>query len=118
MKRRDFLLGSTAAGVAVAAAFGAASLPWRRSLLDDPRAWVGTQFELPDGTRLVLESVSDAGSDAYSVQTRLQFALREGAAPREGSHELRSATACETLFLQPGRQGPVACINRLHLGAV
>lgn len=113
MKRRDFLLGSTAVALAASAPLGASVLQ-RGSLLDDPQAWIGAEFELPDGTRLVLSGVSDRRVDAHSVQSNLQFTLRAGTLPREGSHELCSRALNETLFLQAGRDGPVACLNRLH----
>lgn len=113
MKRRDFLLSSAAVALTASAPLGARVLQ-SGSLLDDPQAWVGTEFELPDGTRVVLSGVFDQRFDAHTVQSRLQFTLRAGSVPREGSYVLCSRAQNETLFLQAGREGPVACINRLH----
>jgi hypothetical protein len=113
MKRRDFLLSSAAVAIVAGAPFGASALQ-RGSLLDDPHAWIGTEFALPDGTRLVLSSVSERRFDAHTVQSNLQFTSHAGTPLREGSYELCSEALNETLFLQAGRAGPVACVNRLH----
>ena len=50
-------------------------------------------------------------SDDFS-QYRLQFRSRSGAMP-EGTYALDCGWCTEQLFLQPGIEGPVACINRL-----
>ena len=113
MKRRDFVVRSAGAAVLGAVPLGAVAA-LRGSLLDDPKAWLGTTFRLPDGSYLELADVEALAGDRYSRQVRLQFRMLTGAAPREGTHALECGSGEETLFLQAGREGPVACINRLH----
>jgi hypothetical protein len=116
MKRRDFMLRSSGAALLGAMPL-AASASWRGPLLDDPQAWIGREFRLADGSLLSLDAVESVPSDARSTQFRLQFRAVAGSTPREGSHALRCGFDEEVLFLQPGRDGPVACINRLNRGA-
>lgn len=113
MKRRDFLLGASAAALigAVPTALAAAA---RGTLFDDPSAWIGTRFQLADGSRLELAAVEELACDRHSSQLRLQFRSLAGYPPREGTHALRSGWSEEFLFLQPARDGAVACVNRLH----
>lgn len=112
MKRRDFMRRS--AGTALLGALPlAATAGWHGALLDDPEAWIGREFRLADGTGLTLAAVEQLPADGYSRQARLQFKLMSGSAPREGTHALRCGIEEESLFLQAGREGPVACINRL-----
>ena len=113
MKRRDFVLRSTGAVLLGAEPFGVAAA-LRGPLLEDPVAWLGTKFRLPDGSRLELASVEPLVADRYSKQLRLQFRMLTGVAPHEGTHALDCGSSAEPLFLQVGRDGPVACINRLH----
>lgn len=113
MKRRDFLLRSAGAALlgAVPLCVAAAS---RGSLLDDPQGWIGTRFGLGDGSTLELARAERVSGDAQSSQWRLQFRTVTGNDPREGTHALACGFREESLFLQAGREGPVACINRLH----
>lgn len=113
MKRRDFVLRTTGAALLGAVPLGAAAA-LRGSLLDDPVAWLGTTFRLSDGGYLELADVESLAGDQYSRQVRLQFRVLAGAVPREGTHALACGSGEEMLFLQAGRSGPVACINRLH----
>lgn len=112
MKRRDFLMRSAGTAVLGAMPLGATA-GWRGPLLDDPQAWLGREFRLADGSRLTLAAVEQLPTDGRSKQARLQFRVQSGTAPREGSHALSCGVEEETLFLQAGRDGPVACINRL-----
>lgn len=113
MKRRDFLVRSAGAVVLAAAPLGASGA-WSGPLLDDPDAWIGRRFDLADGSQIVLAGVERVAGDRYSSQFRLTFNVVSGTAPREGTHALRCGLDEEALFLQSGREGPVACINRLH----
>ncbi len=113
MKRRHFILCTSAAAVAAAVPLGAAAAR-RPALLDDPRAWIGAEFVSADGVRLRLADVVGVRVDRDTMQADLQFQVLEGELPREGSHVLNCGQADETLYLQPGRHGPVACINRLR----
>lgn len=115
MKRRDFVIRSV--GVALAGAVPLAAHARRRApLLDDPSSWRGETFMLDDGSRLQLADVEHCRCDRHSTQTRLRFRLLDGMLPSEGSHRLRASGCEQMLFLQIGREGPVACLNRLHLG--
>jgi hypothetical protein len=113
MQRRDFMLRSAGAALLGAIPFGA-SAALRGPLLEDPLAWLGTMFRLPDGSRIELAGVEPVVGDRLSTQVRLQFRTVSGSAPREGTHVLAAGWHEELLFLQAGREGPVACINRLH----
>lgn len=113
MKRRDFLVRSAGAALLGAIPFGVAAA-MRGSLLDDPLAWVGTRFRAADGAVLELANVEQLACDRHSTQVRLQFRTIAGNAPGEGTHVLASGWSEEALFLQSGRDGPVACVNRLH----
>ena len=113
MKRRDFLVRSAGAALLGAVPFGIAAAV-RGSLLDDPLAWVGTRFRAAEGVVLELAGVEQLACDRHSTQLRLQFRSVAGSVPREGTHVLASGWGEEALFLQTGRDGPVACINRLH----
>ena len=112
MKRRDFMMRTARTALLGAMPLGAAA-GWRGPLLDDPEAWIGRTFRMDDGTDLTLASVEMLPTDGRSKQARLQFKVAAGAAPREGTHALRCGVEEEALFLQNGREGPVACINRL-----
>lgn len=90
----------------------------RPALLEDPRAWVGTEFVSTAGVRLRLSEVSSFRMDTHTMQASLQFEVVEGVEPPEGSHLLSCIGTDETLFLQSGRRGPVACVNRLHRSLV
>ena len=113
MKRRDFMLRSSAAAL-VGAIPVAANAAMRGPLVEDPLAWVGKVFRLADGSLLELARVEPVASDRISTQFRLQFHMLAGDAPREATHALCCGFDEEALFLQPGREGPVACINRLN----
>lgn len=113
MKRRDFLVRSAGAAVLAAAPLGVGAA-WSGPLLDDPNAWIGRRFQLADGSQLALAGVEHVLGDRHSTQFRLRFTVVSGTAPREGIHALRCGLDEEALFLQSGREGPVACINRLH----
>lgn len=116
MKRRDFLLRS--AGATLLAATPVAVLAATRgSLLEDPQAWVGTCFRLADGARIELADVEQLACDRHCTQLCLRFRTLSGAAPVEGTHLLASARGEQALFLQAGREGPVAHVNRLHAHA-
>lgn len=112
MKRREFIRRSAGTALLGAIPLGAAA-GWRGPLLDDPDAWLGRVFRLADGSELELAAVERLPFDGRSQQARLQFRLVAGTAPREGTHALQCGLDAEELFLQPGRTGPVACINRL-----
>lgn len=112
MKRREFVLRSAGAALLSAIPLGVAAAV-RGSLLDDPLAWIGKVFRLADGSHLELADVERLAGDSHSTQYRLQFRTVSGAVPREGTHALSCGWNDERLFLQSGRQGPVACINRL-----
>ena len=116
MKRREFLLRSAGAALLGAVPLGVAAAV-RGSLLDDPLAWIGTRFTLADGCALELAGVEQLPGDRHSTQLRLQFRTLAGSAPCEGTHALRSGWSEDALFLQAGREGPVACVNRLHAHA-
>lgn len=118
MKRRDFLTRSVALSLAMAAPIGGAAMLRRPALLDDPRAWVGTEFVSEQGVRLRLAEVSDFRVDTHTMQANLQFEVAGDEAPTEGSYHLSCIGTEETLFLQNGQRGPVACINRLHRSLV
>ncbi len=113
MKRRDFFLSSTGAAL-LGSLPCVASAALRGSLLDDPQAWVGTAFHTTDGAMLELAEVEKLAGDTYSDQVRLRFRTIAGSAPSEGTHLLASGWSSESLFLQSGREGPVACVNRLR----
>jgi len=113
MKRREFLKRSAGAALLGAVPVGVAAAA-RGPLLDDPQAWIGARFGLADGSLLELARVEPVAFDAASSQWRLQFRVLAGAAPREGLHALACGLGGEELFLQAGREGPVACVNRLH----
>ncbi|MGQ0800604.1 MAG: hypothetical protein ACT4NL_10905 [Pseudomarimonas sp.] len=116
MKRRDFMLRSAGSVMLGAAPLGAAAA-WHGALLDDPQSWIGREFRLADGSQLALAAVEPVANDRDSIQMRLQFRVVSGSTPREGSHALSCGFDEETLFLQPGRDGPVACLNRLKRDA-
>lgn len=116
MKRRQFLLHSTGVALLGALPVGVAAA-MRGTLLDDPLAWIGTRFDLADGCAIELAAVEELPGDGRSTQLRLQFRTRAGSTPCEGLHALRNAWSEQALFLQQGRDGPVACINRLHAHA-
>ena len=113
MKRRHFMLCTSAATVAAAVPLSAAAAR-RPALLDDPRAWLGSEFVSAEGVRLRLAEVVGVRVDSATMQADLKFEVVQGDAPREGSYVLRCDESEETLYLQPGQQGPVACINRLR----
>ena len=113
MKRRHFMLCTSAAAVAATAPLSASAMR-RPALLDDPQAWIGTEFVSADGTRLRLADVVGVRVDHATMQADLRFEVMQGDSPREGSYVLRCGETDETLYLQPGRNGPVACINRLR----
>lgn len=113
MSRRAFLKHTAAAALLGAVPLGVAAAA-RGSLLDDPEAWVGTRFRVADGGMLELARAERVASGGQSSQWRLQFRTLSGAAPGEGMHALACGFDQEVLFLQSGRAGPVACINRLH----
>lgn len=112
MKRRDFMLRAAGTAALGAVPLGAAA-GWRGPLLDDPSGWIGKVFRLPDGSHMTLAAVEQLADDRVSKQMRLQFHVLSGSAPREGTHALNCGVEQEMLFLQSGREGPVACINRL-----
>lgn len=112
MKRRDFLTRSAGAAL-LASAPVAIAAGWRGRLLDDPQAWIGRGFHTPDGLELELVAVEMLPDDGRTRQARLLFELRGGELPRDGVHRLQCGLEQEELFLQRGRRGPVACINRL-----
>lgn len=113
MKRRDFLVRT--AGAALLAATPVAVLAVSRgTLLDDPQAWVGTRFRLTEGAHIELVAVERLACDRHCTQLSLRFRTLSGSAPAEGTHVLASARGEATLFLQAGRDGPVAHVNRLH----
>lgn len=113
MQRRAFLAQSMAAA-AVAAAPTALLASVRSPLLDDPLAWLGTRFATSAGATLELVGVEQLETDPHCSQCRLQFRNVHGAAPVEGIHRLTAAGSEQSLFLQAGRKGPVACLNRLR----
>jgi hypothetical protein len=113
MKRREFVMRSATAGLIGAIPLGVAAAI-RGPLLEDPLAWLGTTFALPDGGHLELVGVETLPGDRHSTQLRLQFRSVSGASPREGTHALATTWGEQSLFLQSGRDGPVACVNRLH----
>ncbi|MGE0207775.1 MAG: hypothetical protein AB7S42_01375 [Lysobacteraceae bacterium] len=113
MKRRHFMLCTSAAALAAAAPLGAMAAR-RPALLDDPRAWLGAEFVSADGVRLRLADVVGVRVDRDTVQANLVFHTVEGEWPGEGSYALRCGGTEESLYLQPGQGGPVACINRLR----
>jgi hypothetical protein len=113
MNRRDFLSRSTAAALLAAVPVVVVAAT-RGPLLEDPTAWIGTTFRLADGSRLELAAVEELACDRYSTQVRMHFRTVSGVSPAEGTHALSSAWSEEDVFLQPGRVGAVACINRLH----
>ncbi len=113
MNRRQFMrCGGMAAAVA-AVPLGAV-LTRRPALLDDPQAWLGAVFSTEEGLRLRLVEVSGVRVDRHTVQAGLRFDLLEGRHETDGSHTLRCSGQEATLFLQPGMNGPVACVNRLR----
>lgn len=113
MKRRDFLSRST--GTLLVAALPCAALAATRgSLLDDPQAWLGTAFRTTGGAMLELTDVEQLSGDPYTRQERLRFRTLTGASPIEGIHSLASDGSHESVYLQSGREGPVACVNRLR----
>ena len=61
---------------------------------------------------VMLKRVKPLADDGQSRLYRLQFRSRSGAMP-EGTYALDCGWCTEQLFLQPGIEGPVACINRL-----
>lgn len=113
MKRRDFLVRSAGAALLGAVPFGIAAAS-RGSLLDDPLAWIGTAFRTADGAVIELAQVEQLACDRTSTQVRLHFRALFGAVPGEGTHTLASSRGKEMLYLQSGREGPVACLNRLR----
>lgn len=113
MKRRDFLFCSTGSLLLAALPLSALAAA-RGSLLDDPQAWLGTAFQTADGATLELAEVEQLGGDGYTQQVRLRFRTLAGASPTEGIHQLVNGWHRESLFLQNGRAGPVACVNRLR----
>lgn len=113
MKRRHFMLCTSAATVTAALPLSAAAAR-RPALLDDPRAWLGAEFVSDEGARLRLADVVGVRVDSATMQADLRFEVIQGNAPHEGSHVLRCGESIETLYLQPGKNGPVACINRLR----
>jgi hypothetical protein len=118
MKRRDFLMRSGALSLAVAAPISGAAVLRRPALLDDPRAWVGSEFVSDQGVRLRLSEVTGFRVDAHTMQASLQFEVVGDGVPVEGNYRLSGIDTEETLFLQCGQRGPVACINRLHRSLV
>lgn len=112
MKRREFLVRSAGAALLAATPLGMAAA-MRGSLLEEPQAWVGSEFRLADGSRITLAGVEQLACDRHTTQLRLQFHTVSGAAPAEGTHVLTSGWRDEPVFLQAGHAGPVACINRL-----
>jgi hypothetical protein len=113
MNRRHFLLG-TAGAALVGAIPVAVTAAARGSLLDDPAAWIGSHFRLADGSQLELAAVDELSCDRHSSQLRLRFRSLNGVAPAEGIHPLSTGWSEDSLFLQPARDGAVACVNRLH----
>ncbi len=118
MKRRDFLMRSGAVSLAVAVPIGSVVMRTRATLLEDPRAYVGEAFVSAEGVRMRLAEVTGFRLDAHTMQAHLQFEVMQGDMPPEGSHLLSGAGTEETVFLQRGQRGPVACINRLHRSLV
>jgi hypothetical protein len=116
MQRRGFLLNSMAAAALVAVP-PAIAASVRGPLLDDPLAWLGTRFATTGGATLELVAVEQLELDPRSTQCRLQFRNLTGAAPAEGIHRLSGAGEEQSLFLQAGSKGPVACLNRLRVQA-
>jgi hypothetical protein len=116
VKRRHFLIRSAGAALCAAVPLGAAAA-LRGSLLDDPESWLGQTFRLPDGARLELARVERRALDRHATQWRLQFRKLAGDSPAEGMHALASTWREEQVFLQDGREGPVAWVNRLHATA-
>ena len=113
MKRRDFVLRSAAVALLGAVPLGAMAASRRGTLLENPTAWLGSSFRLDNGNRLELVNVESVAGDGQSTQYRLQFRTRSGFMPPEGTHRLDCGWCEEYLFLQPGLEGPVACVNRL-----
>lgn len=116
MKRRDFLIQSAGVALLGTAPLSLVASP-RGDLLDDPSAWVGTRFRTDDGTTLELSGVTELNIDPRSRQCRLQFRAVTGPAPTDGLHRLIAADCEQTLFLQSGGHGPVACLNLLRTTA-
>ena len=116
MKRRDFLLRS--AGAALLAATPLSVLAAARGgLLEDPQAWIGTRFRLAGGAEIELAAVEQLGCDRHCTQHCLRFRALSGSTPPEGTHLLTGPHGQHALFLQVGRDGPVAHLNRLHAHA-
>lgn len=113
MKRREFVVRSAGAALLGALPVGAMAAS-RGALLDDPQAWLGARFRTGQGSLLELADVERLAGDRHTTQWRLGFRVVEGAAPAEGTHVLACGSREDALFLQAGRQGPVACVNRLH----
>lgn len=113
MKRRHFMLSTSVAAVAATAPLTATAMH-RPALLDDPRAWLGTEFTSSDGVRLKLTDVVGVRVDRHTMQANLHFSVMDGELPHEGLHLLHCDQTDEALYLQPGQNGPVACINRLR----
>ena len=113
MKRRHFLLQSAGASLLGALPLGAVAA-LRGNLLDDAQAWIGESFQLPDGGRVQLTRVESLPGDRRTTQLRLQFRSIAGTVPPEGTHALEGRGILQDLFLQAGREGPVACVNRLN----
>ena len=116
MKRRAFLQHAASAALLAAAPIGFAAHT-RGRLLDEPHAWTGESFRLADGSVIVLAAVEELSCDLHTRQVRLQFHVRSGTDPAEGTHALASGWREEQVFLQPGVAGPVACVNRLTAAA-
>ena len=113
MKRRHFMLCASTVALAATAPLSTATMR-RPALLDDPRAWLGTEFISAQGVRLRLVEVVGVRVDQDTMQSNLKFQVMEGESPPEGSYVLQCDERDETLYLQSGKTGPVACINRLR----
>ena len=121
MKRRDFLAHSTAFATVSAALMvltgvngGALAAQFARPrLVEAPLAWIGERFRLASGQVIELVAVEPAGYGGPCVQSTLRFRVVSGQAPVDGIHELLSGGSVEPLFLQPGKTGPIACLNRM-----
>ena len=114
MNRRLFLASSVAAALVGGVPVVQAVSLGRQGLLEAPEAWLGERFRLVSGQVLQLAAVEAVGCDVACEQSTLQFRVIDGSAVPEGIHELRCGSASESLYLQSGRAGPVACLNRLR----
>lgn len=113
MNRRQFVAVSLATTAVAGLVPGLIFQARRAGLAEAPDQWLGRQFTLDDGAILELESVEYVDDSTHCRQSRLHFRQIAGVSPVEGTYELHCGLSSQPLFLQPGANGPVACINRL-----